>query len=143
MDGHIVDSTWNLFRKVHQPQKYPHNPVIGRVNERFPGALYGWSAYAGVRSPPKTVSVPDQLVVCLTPEPWSTSHVLPLTDPSVRGNSRFMEDLSAWRKVSKRIIMREYYGLVMIFGPFPIEQGQAAHFKMYTRMPKVTGFHTE
>ena len=28
MDNHMVDSTWNCFRKVHQPQKYPDNPVI-------------------------------------------------------------------------------------------------------------------
>ena len=28
MDNHVVDSTWNCFRKVHQPDKYADNPVI-------------------------------------------------------------------------------------------------------------------
>ena len=28
LDKHIVDTTWNCFRKVHQPDKHPDNPLI-------------------------------------------------------------------------------------------------------------------
>src|SRR5436309_3959095 len=28
VDRFIVDSTWNCFRRVHKPEKYPGNPVI-------------------------------------------------------------------------------------------------------------------
>ena len=28
LDKHVVDSTWNLFRTVHQPEKHPDNPLI-------------------------------------------------------------------------------------------------------------------
>ncbi|MBM3933439.1 MAG: hypothetical protein FJ319_03915 [SAR202 cluster bacterium] len=28
MDRHVVDSTWNMFRVVHQPKKHPNNPLI-------------------------------------------------------------------------------------------------------------------
>ncbi len=28
MDKHLVDSTWNCFRRVHQPKKHPGNPLI-------------------------------------------------------------------------------------------------------------------
>ena len=28
MDNHLVDSSWNCFRKVHEPQKHPDNPLI-------------------------------------------------------------------------------------------------------------------
>lgn len=28
VDKHVVDSTWNCFRTVHQPTKHPANPLI-------------------------------------------------------------------------------------------------------------------
>ena len=28
MDNHVVDSSWNCFRKVHQLRKRPGNPLI-------------------------------------------------------------------------------------------------------------------
>jgi len=31
VDRFIVDSTWNCFRRVHKPEKYPGNPVIKTV----------------------------------------------------------------------------------------------------------------
>ena len=41
MDQHLVDSTWNCFRRVHQPKKHPANPLI-------PG---GESTADGARTP--------------------------------------------------------------------------------------------
>jgi len=37
-DRHVVDSSWNLFRKIHQPERYEGNPVIaGELPEGGPG----------------------------------------------------------------------------------------------------------
>jgi len=38
MDKHLVDSSWNLFRTVHQPDKHPSNPLI-------PGGLWESDGY--------------------------------------------------------------------------------------------------
>ena len=47
MDRHVVDSTWNLFRKVHEPQKYSGNPITDALR----GAPLAGRAVGCVTSP--------------------------------------------------------------------------------------------
>ena len=48
MDSHVVDSTWNCFRKVHQPDKHPDNPLIpgGDMTPEGYKAVANWGTVA-------------------------------------------------------------------------------------------------
>ncbi len=79
------------------------NQVADAVRNEFPDKYIGTFAYQYTRQPPKNIKPRDNVAIILCTIECDFSH--PFTHPN---NSKFMEDLDNWKRITSNILIWDY-----------------------------------
>jgi hypothetical protein len=79
------------------------NQVADAVRDEFPDKYIGTFAYQYTRQPPKNIKPRDNVAIILCTIECDFSH--PFTHPN---NSKFMEDLDNWKRITSNILIWDY-----------------------------------
>ena len=96
------------------------NEVLAELAKTHPDKQVGILAYVDHTRPPQAARPHPNYVTLITRMPWAFCHAHALDDPACDLNSRFVEYVRGWARVTKHVGVYDYYGHFYMFTPWPL-----------------------